>query len=109
MTITIQLPTATLDREIPGSWNECTTEQAMTLLHILQLDGPTLQQKRLSAVAYLLQLTNAEMREWELANAAEHGKDWRVVFFFEIEEIMNGIGWLLQKTEGDGGSYQLQL
>lgn len=112
MEITINLPTQTLTRTIPDAWNDCTPEQAMTLLQLLQLDGPDLMAKRLSALAYLLQLTDAEQREWQLAHAAEHGKGWEAVFFSEIQTLLDAIPWLLERTNPDAGedetpSYQL--
>lgn len=115
MNITIQLSTTTITRTIPDSWNDCSPQQAMTLLHLLQLDGPTLMAKRLSVLSHLLQLSDAELREWQLAHAAEHGKDWKEVFFGEIQSLLDGIPWLLEPTtatpppsEGEGGGrYQL--
>jgi len=112
MEITINLPTTTITRTIPDAWNDCTAEQAMTLLQLLQMDGPNLMAKRLSALAYLLQLTDAEYREWQLAYAAEHGKDWEPIFFSEIQALLDSIPWLLERTnpdapEGETPTYQL--
>lgn len=115
MNITIQLPAHNIERTIPDSWNDCTPQQAMTLLQLLQLDGPNLMAKRLSALAYLLQLTDAEQREWQLSLAIEHKQDWNLVFAEQIESLLESIPWLLEKTtplEGEGGddaqpTYQL--
>jgi hypothetical protein len=102
MEITIQLPSHTIARTIPGSWNECTTEQAMTLLHLLQLDGPSLMAKRLSVLAYLLGLTDRERRAWELSVAAENGEGWELVFQGQLEALMEHTAWLLERLPGDG-------
>lgn len=101
MDIQIQLPTTTITRTIPDSWNDCTPEQAMTLLQLLQLDGPNLMQKRLSALAFLLQLTDAEQREWQLSLAADHGKKWNLVFAEQLENLMASIPWLLEQLPTD--------
>lgn len=107
MTITIQLPTYPIEREIPDSWNDCTPQLAMTLLQILQLDGPNLTAKRISAMQALLQVREEEWKAWELAHILDAGdvEQGRLQLASDIDALLEAIPWLLRKT--DDGNYEL--
>ena len=111
MTITIQTATESRTIHIPQSWNELSPTDAMTVLHLFQLDGPSLQAKKLSILAHLLGLTEGERRAWEKARKEEHGEGWRTVHAAELQQMLMTIDWLLEPVPGrkdnETGQYQL--
>lgn len=99
MEITIKLPSSEITRTVPDSWNDCPLEIAMVLLEILQLDGPNITQKRISALQALLQIRMEEWVEWEMLYVRAHGlADGRLMFAADIEALLEHIPWLLDKA-----------
>jgi hypothetical protein len=101
MTITIHLPSTSINRTIPDSWNDCDPSLAAAIITILQLDGPNVQAKRISAMQALLQIREEEWREWELAHIAEAGdvELGRLRLAEDIDNIIQAIPWILKQTK----------
>lgn len=107
MKITIKLPSRTINADLPDTWNDTIVQDetgtrnpalAITLLQIIQLDGPSLMEKRIAILKHLLQLTEKDIQDWQLSLAADHGQDWQLVFFEQIRELLAATDFLLEKA-----------
>jgi hypothetical protein len=104
MTITFTIGETPRNIDMPTSWNDLITEddlgvrhpeKAMTILQVLQGPGD-LTSKRISILMHLLGLSSADIDAWKIDRAIEHGKEWELYFYDEIDQLLAATDFLLE-------------